>query len=93
MSTEPNPVTATTLDAQTLETAADIRVFDSQGGEVRFGDIFVDSKTVIVFIRTPITTTFVCTYRHPYLTALGHFFCGVSHVSITTLTTWDHDII
>jgi len=48
-----------TLDAKTLETAADIRVFDNQGGEVRFGDIFTDSKTVIVFIRAP--TTPVCT--------------------------------
>jgi hypothetical protein len=40
-----------TLDAKVLETAADIHVSNDQGDEVRFGDIFTDSKTVIVFIR------------------------------------------
>ena len=48
MSDEQNPAT---LDAKVLETAADIHVFNEQGDEVRFGDIFTDSKTVIVFIR------------------------------------------
>lgn len=48
MSAEQNPAT---LDAKVLETAADIHVSNDQGDEVRFGDIFTDSKTVIVFIR------------------------------------------
>jgi hypothetical protein len=48
MSTRQNP---TTIDTKTLETAADIRVFNSHGDQVRFGDIFADQKTIIVFIR------------------------------------------
>jgi len=64
---EQNPATAATLDAKTLETAADICVFDHQGGEVRFGDIFADSKTLVVFIRAP--TTPGCTHTRPYLMA------------------------
>jgi hypothetical protein len=74
MSTEQK---STTIDKQTLETAADIHVFDSQGARVRFGDIFADQKTVIVFIRAP--TAPICTHTHSYLTAEGHFFCGVRH--------------
>ncbi len=74
MSTEQK---STTIDKKTLETAADIHVFDSQGGQVRFGDLFADQKTVIVFIRTP--TAPICTHTHSYLTAEGHFFCGVRH--------------
>jgi len=42
---------STTIDKKTLETATDIHVFDSQGRQVRFGNIFADQKTVIVFIR------------------------------------------
>jgi len=61
---EQNPIT---LDTKILETAADIRVLDHQGGEVRFGDIFADSKTVVVFIRAP--TTPGCTHTRLYLTA------------------------
>jgi hypothetical protein len=48
MSTRQN---RTTIDTKTLETAADIRVFNSRGDQVRFGDIFADQKTIIVFIR------------------------------------------
>jgi len=73
MTTEQN----STIDKKTLETAADIHVFDSQGRQVRFGNIFADQKTVIVFIRAP--TTPICTHTHSYLTAEGHFFCGVRH--------------
>src|SRR5579863_3442735 len=76
MSVEQNPAM---LDAKTLETAADIRVFDNHGGEVRFGDIFTDSKTVIVFIRASCAHH---SYMHSYTSlsdgsvcSKGHFFC------------------
>ncbi|KAH9040267.1 hypothetical protein EDB83DRAFT_2411016, partial [Lactarius deliciosus] len=39
------------IDAKALETATDIHVFDKKGGKVRFGDIFNDQKTIVVFIR------------------------------------------
>ena len=48
MSTEQTPPT---IDAKVLETTVDIHVFNSDGGMVRFGDIFADQKTVVVFIR------------------------------------------
>jgi hypothetical protein len=40
-----------TMDAKTLDTAVDIQVFNGDGGAVRFGDIFADQKTIVVFIR------------------------------------------
>ncbi|KAH9984087.1 hypothetical protein BJV74DRAFT_591176 [Russula compacta] len=40
-----------TIDPKALETAADIQVFNSRGAEVRFGDIFAEQKTIVVFIR------------------------------------------
>jgi hypothetical protein len=43
---------STTIDAKTLETASDIQLFDREGAKVRFGDIYADEKTIIVFIRT-----------------------------------------
>jgi hypothetical protein len=39
------------IDARALETATDIHVFNSKGGKVRFGDVFADQKTVVVFVR------------------------------------------
>jgi hypothetical protein len=39
------------IDARALETATDIHVFNSKGGKVRFGDVFADQKTIVVFIR------------------------------------------
>jgi hypothetical protein len=55
-----------TVEATVLESIADIQVFDSDGGIVRFGDIFADQKTIVVFIRTHTNPlylfidTFVC---------------------------------
>jgi hypothetical protein len=48
MSTEQNP---TSIDAKILEAAADIHVFDIHGDQIRFGDIFAEQKTIVVFIR------------------------------------------
>ncbi|KAI0275467.1 AhpC/TSA antioxidant enzyme-domain-containing protein [Gloeopeniophorella convolvens] len=48
MSTEQS---APTIDAKTLETAADVQVFDIKGEKIRFGDIFATQKTIVVFIR------------------------------------------
>jgi len=39
------------IDARALETATDIHVFNDKGGKVRFGDLFADQKTVVVFVR------------------------------------------
>lgn len=61
MSTEQNP---TTIDANTLETVADISVFNSHGDQVRFGDIFADQKTIVIFIRA---FTFLNIRVYPYL--------------------------
>lgn len=49
MSTEQS---SPTIEATVLESAVDIQVFNSDGGIVRFGDIFADQKTIVVFIRT-----------------------------------------
>ena len=66
-----------TIESTVLESTVAIQVFNSYGGIIRFGDLFADQKTVIVFIRTP--TAPICTHTHSYLTAEGHFFCGVRH--------------
>jgi hypothetical protein len=79
MSTEQNPATAAMLDAKILEAAADICVFDHQGGEVRFGDIFTDSKTVIVFIRAP-PLLYYGMYLRTYLSDGSACLKGISSV-------------
>ncbi|KAI0278149.1 hypothetical protein BGY98DRAFT_917368 [Russula aff. rugulosa BPL654] len=56
MSTEQS---SPTIEATVLESAVDIQVFNSDGGIVRFGDIFADQKTIVVFIRH-----FFCGVRH-----------------------------
>jgi hypothetical protein len=75
MSAEQNPAT---LDAKVLETAADIHVFNDQGDEVRFGDIFTDSKTVIVFIRA--RTFLYCMYSFTPLPDGSVYQKGISSV-------------
>ncbi|KAH9169110.1 hypothetical protein EDB89DRAFT_2199627 [Lactarius sanguifluus] len=52
------------IDAKALETATDIHVFDKKGGKVRFGDIFNDQKTIVVFIRAYYATRAV---MRPYI--------------------------
>lgn len=42
---------APAIDAKALEAATDTHVFNSKGEKVRFGDIFADQKTVVVFVR------------------------------------------
>ncbi|VDB89113.1 unnamed protein product [Peniophora sp. CBMAI 1063] len=41
----------TELDTQTLEKAAQLEVYNEKGEKVKFGSIFKDKKTVVVFIR------------------------------------------
>ncbi|KAN0107714.1 AhpC/TSA antioxidant enzyme domain containing protein [Russula decolorans] len=48
MSTEQS---SPTIEATVLESAVDTQVFNSDGGIVRFGDIYADQKTIVVFIR------------------------------------------
>ena len=57
MSAEQNPPT---IDARVLESTIDIQVFNSEGGMVRFGEIFADQKTIVVFIRA--YTSPICSY-------------------------------
>ena len=42
---------APAIDARALETATDIPIFNSKGEKVRFGDIFANQKTIVVFVR------------------------------------------
>lgn len=58
MSTEQS---SPTIEATVLESTVDIQVFNSDGGIVRFGDIFANQKTIVVFIRTPSTPYFPIT--------------------------------
>lgn len=45
-----------TIDEDTLKSASQIMVFDSQGNKHPFGEIFASSKTIVVFIRKCIHT-------------------------------------
>lgn len=38
-------------DEQTVAAAAEILVFDEQGGKLPFGNLFASGKTIVVFIR------------------------------------------
>jgi hypothetical protein len=38
-------------DANTLELASEITVFDAHGEKISFGSIFEEQQTVVVFIR------------------------------------------
>ena len=40
-----------TIDKATLEKASDIEIFDASGTKVKFGSLFQDKKTIVVFIR------------------------------------------
>jgi hypothetical protein len=42
---------APAIDARALETASDTHIFDNKGEKVRFGDVFANQKTVVVFVR------------------------------------------
>ncbi|KAH8997130.1 AhpC/TSA antioxidant enzyme-domain-containing protein [Lactarius hatsudake] len=69
MSAEQSPPA---IDAKALETATDIHVFDKKGGKVRFGDIFNDQKTIVVFIRAYYATRAAMrAYIHQYVSQLA----------------------
>lgn len=38
-------------DADTIAKASDLEVLDIKGTKVKFGSIFADQKTIVVFIR------------------------------------------
>lgn len=38
-------------DENAVAKAAELYVFDSEGRQVKFGDLFKDKKTILVFIR------------------------------------------
>ena len=59
MSTEQS---SPTIETTVLESAVDIQVFNSDGGIVRFGDIFTDQKTIVVFIRTHTNPVYSCIF-------------------------------
>jgi len=72
MSTEQSPPT---IETKVLDTAVDIQVFNSDGRIVRFGDIFADQKTIVIFIRA---------HSNPHIPMLpiDYFVCskGISSV-------------
>ena len=39
-------------DENAVSKAANLAVFDAAGNEVKFGDLFKNKKTIVVFIRT-----------------------------------------
>ncbi|KAL1713104.1 AhpC/TSA antioxidant enzyme-domain-containing protein [Schizophyllum commune] len=56
----------TLLDEATLASAAELDVYDAQGKKVKFGSIYAENKTVVVFIRH-----FLCGNCQAYVTALA----------------------
>jgi hypothetical protein len=74
---------APAIDANALEVATDITVFNSKGENVRFGDIFSNQKTIVVFIRAYNATRATKARMYSRLTLLflpeGHFYCGVRY--------------
>ncbi|KAL1703664.1 AhpC/TSA antioxidant enzyme-domain-containing protein [Schizophyllum commune] len=56
----------TLLDEATLTSAAQLNVYDAQGKKVKFGSIYAENKTVVVFIRH-----FLCGNCQSYVTALA----------------------
>ena len=59
-----------------LRTAGALQILDSEGKEILFSSLFVDQKTIVVFIRESIIP------KIPLITVddddeTGHFFCGV----------------
>ncbi|KAL1674893.1 AhpC/TSA antioxidant enzyme-domain-containing protein [Schizophyllum commune] len=56
----------TLLDEATLASAAELDVYDAQGKKVKFGSIYAEIKTVVVFIRH-----FLCGNCQAYVTALA----------------------
>ncbi|KAF8263793.1 AhpC/TSA antioxidant enzyme-domain-containing protein [Lactarius quietus] len=55
------------IDARALEAATAIQVFNSKGEKVRFGDVFANQKTIVVFVRH-----FFCgVRRRQYVTQLA----------------------
>ncbi|KAL1730415.1 AhpC/TSA antioxidant enzyme-domain-containing protein [Schizophyllum commune] len=53
-------------DEATLASAAELDVYDAQGKKVKFGSIYGENKTVVVFIRH-----FLCGNCQSYVTALA----------------------
>ncbi|KAL1690986.1 AhpC/TSA antioxidant enzyme-domain-containing protein [Schizophyllum commune] len=56
----------TLFDEATLASAAQLNVYDAQGKKVKFGSIYAENKTVVVFIRH-----FLCGNWQAYVTALA----------------------
>jgi len=49
------------LDAKVVEDVADIEIWDATGSKVRFGTLFEDQKTAVVFIReSPVSRHLSC---------------------------------
>jgi hypothetical protein len=69
-----------TIEANILKTASNIQLFNSKGTEVRFGDVFANQRSIVVFIRAYFPGSGVHGFHCQSLTLLlsaGHFFCGV----------------
>lgn len=66
-------------DEQSISAAAEFKLLDASGKEVRFGDLFKEKKTIVVFIRKNFCLHHLVT-KHDnsiFVKQTGHFFCGV----------------
>lgn len=66
---------STVLDESVVAKAAEIEIYNSTGEKIKFGSLFEEQKTIVVFIRKHrlLSDSFAFVF---YKT--GHFFCGVS---------------
>ena len=64
-------------DEVTLASAAQLDVYDAQGKKVKFGSIYGENKTVVVFIRTCLCS--VGAYI-PIPAHISHFLAHIVHL-------------
>ncbi|KAF9528131.1 hypothetical protein CPB83DRAFT_854953 [Crepidotus variabilis] len=65
MTTINAPPHTSSIDETTIKKVAELKVLDSKKGEVRFGSLFEEQKTVVIFIRH-----FFCGSCQAYITQL-----------------------
>lgn len=69
-------------DEQTLSRVSDLLIYNSKGEEVKFGSLFEENKTVVVFVRTFHDNRRVQLNKMLHEPLSGHFFCGVCNIGL-----------
>jgi len=64
-------------DEKVISEASNIDILDSKGEKVKFGSLFEQQRTIVVFIRMSHKSH--CFHRITWRHYLGHFGCGVRH--------------